>query len=118
MKLVADEGIDRHCIQALRVAGHDVLWFVEHAPGADDTVVLDAASKRNAVLLTLDKDFGHLVYTQGRAHSGVILMRLPDHEPRMRAAQLVAILAKHGEDMPGAFTVITVTGVRIRRPGS
>jgi len=118
VKLVADEGIDRHCIEALRSAGHDVLWFVEHAPGADDPTVLRAAAERQAVLLTLDKDFGHLVYTQGRSHCGVILMRLPDHEPKVRAAQLVAVLAKHGGNMFGAFTVIASSGVRIRQPGS
>ena len=38
--------------------------------------MLRQPNERGALLVTADKDFGELVFRQGRVHSGVILLRL------------------------------------------
>jgi len=76
MTFVADESIDRQIVERLRADGHVVRYVAEAAPGMPDDLVLDLANRESAPLLTADKDFGELVYRQGRLTSGVVLIRL------------------------------------------
>ena len=76
MNLVADEGVDRAVVERLRPDGHEVIYVAELSPSVSDEEVLRQANARNAVLLTTDKDFGDLVFRQGLAHYGVVLLRL------------------------------------------
>jgi predicted nuclease of predicted toxin-antitoxin system len=62
MKIVADEGVDRQVVEALRGENHDVTYIAELAPGISDEEVLQLANERDALLLTTDKDFGELVF--------------------------------------------------------
>ena len=76
MKCVADENVDSAIETALRSAGHDVWYVAEEARGILDDEVLRRAADENALLLTSDKDFGDLVFRQGKSDSGVLLIRL------------------------------------------
>ncbi len=77
MKLLANENVPASAIHALRDAGHDVLWARTDLPGATDPHVLERAVRESRLLVTFDKDFGELVYRQGLAAAGgVILFRL------------------------------------------
>ena len=76
MNLVADEAVDRAVVERLRQDGHEVIYVAELSPSVSDEEVLRQAHGRNAVLLTIDKDFGDLVFRQGLAHYGVVLLRL------------------------------------------
>ena len=75
MKIVADESLDGRIIDGLRLADHDVLAFAEASPGAADEEVLASADSEGVLLLTVDKDFGELVYRRQLAHCGVMLLR-------------------------------------------
>lgn len=44
MNLVADEGVDKAIVEALRAAGFSVRYFAEVGSGATDKEVLAAAS--------------------------------------------------------------------------
>jgi hypothetical protein len=61
--------------------------------------------------VTIDTDFGALVYLAGAAHAGII--RLPDVPSPARIALMEQILARHGE-MDLASAIVTVKGSRIR----
>lgn len=114
MRLVADEGIDYQSVEALRGAGHDVVWIAEEAPGATDDLVLATAERADAPLLTFDKDFGYLVFMQGRAHAGVMLIRLGGLPANKRAERVVLAVSEHGPRLRGAFAVLGQRGLRIR----
>lgn len=114
MSLVADESIDRPIVERLRRRGLEVTFVAELEPGLDDDAVLALANERNALLLTGDKDFGELVFRLGRVTAGVVLVRLAGLKPHRRAEIVDACLARFGEEMSHAFTVITPGGVRIR----
>ena len=73
MKLLADEGVDRPIVERLRESSHQVWYVAEMEPGISDETVLDMANREEAVLLTVDKDFGELVFRQGRMTGGIIL---------------------------------------------
>jgi predicted nuclease of predicted toxin-antitoxin system len=60
----------------LRREGFEVLYVAEMSPGLSDDDVLADAAHRQALLVTIDKDFGELVYRQGKVTTGVLLLRL------------------------------------------
>ena len=71
-----DESLDRQIVDRLRREGHTVWYVAEMEPGIPDDIVLDLANREADVLLTADKDFGELVFRQGRVTSGIFLVRL------------------------------------------
>ncbi|MGQ9627032.1 MAG: DUF5615 family PIN-like protein [Anaerolineae bacterium] len=81
MKFLADEGVDRQIVERLRENGLSVLYVAEIEPGISDDEVLNQANRETALLLTTDKDFGELVFRQGRVIQGVILIRLAGLSP-------------------------------------
>lgn len=116
MRLLADECCDFAAVRALRAAGHDVLTVAHETPRADDEDVLRLAVGSNRIFLTEDKDFGRLVYAEGRAAVGVIFLRYPASVRGALGTDVTALVAKHGADLAGAFTVLEPGRVRIRRP--
>lgn len=115
MNLLADESVDRQIVERLRQDGHQVLYVAELQPGVDDDIVLGRANALHAPLLTADKDFGELVYRQGRVHAGVILLRLAGLFPETKARIVAAILNVRVDEMVDAFSVISHGSVRVRR---
>ena len=116
MELVADEGIDRQIVDALRSDGQHVDAIAESCPGATDDLVLAMAAQAGALLLTFDKDFGELAYRQGRASAGVLLVRLAGETPTRKAELVVRVVASRGPELVGAFSVLESDRLRIRRP--
>ena len=118
MNILADESIDGPIVHRLRQDGHVVHYVAEMEPGISDDAVLDLANRESARLLTADRDFGELVYRQGRATSGIVLIRLAGLSPT-RKADLVAIaLDQHWRELLHSFTVISPGTVRVRRSSS
>lgn len=77
LKLLANENTQRLLVTRLRERGHDVRWVLEEERGMADPQVLSEALAEGRILLTWDKDFGDLVYRQGRsASNGLILLRV------------------------------------------
>lgn len=77
LKLLANENTPRLLVAELRARGHDVRWVLEEARGIADPVVLRQAVTEQRILLTGDKDFGDLVFREGRAAScGIVLLRV------------------------------------------
>lgn len=73
------------------------------------------AAGEDRILVTIDSDFGTLVYLLGAAHAGVI--RLPDVPAADRIARMADLLDRHGSELPGAIVAIRNGRIRIsRRP--
>lgn len=120
MELVADEGVDRGIVARLRADGHEVLYVAEIEPGISDSIVLERAREKSAVLITSDKDFGELVFRQGRVSDGVVLLRLAGLSAAAKSTFVSEALSTYGQEIRGAFTVVSPGSVRIRplRDGS
>jgi predicted nuclease of predicted toxin-antitoxin system len=116
MNLLADESVDRQIVERLRQAGHDMLYVAELSPSITDDEVLQQANNRNALLVTADKDFGELVFRQGRVHAGVVLLRLAGLPVTAKAETVARVFQDRAAELQGAFSVISAGMVRIRRP--
>ncbi|MEA5518431.1 MAG: DUF5615 family PIN-like protein [Limnoraphis robusta] len=115
MKFVADEGLDAQIVERLRQAEYRVWYIAEMEPGISDDAVLNLANQENAVLLTVDKDFGELVFRLRRIATGVVLIRLSGLSTTRKAEIVSQVISQHEEELFGAFTVITPSTVRIRK---
>lgn len=73
--------------------------------------MLQWAVAEQRVLVTMDKDFGELVFRHGARHHG--LVRLPDRPAASRIALMQDVLEKHLDELAGG-AVITVRGDRVR----
>jgi predicted nuclease of predicted toxin-antitoxin system len=116
LKFLADECIEASIVNALRANGILVKHICEIELGLSDNSVLEKANNEGAILLTSDKDFGELVYRQGRVTHGVILLRLHGLKSETKVRIILKALSKHSEEMLGRFTVVTSSSVRISKP--
>jgi predicted nuclease of predicted toxin-antitoxin system len=114
--LLADEGVDAHIVRRLRSDGHDVEYIAEMVPGITDDEVLKHANDGQRVLMTVDKDFGELVFRLRQVALGVVLMRLSGLSSKEKVDLVSDTIREHGSQMPGAFTVVSPGLLRIRPP--
>lgn len=115
MHFVIDESVDAPVTRLLREKGFAVFSIAEQMPGVTDEVVLQKALELQALLITQDKDFGELVFRLGKAHYGVILLRLPGIKPFEKSLLTYTIIEAYLEKIAGAFTVIYKDFVKIRK---
>jgi predicted nuclease of predicted toxin-antitoxin system len=116
MKIVADESIEKPVVARLRAEGHQVTYIAEIAPGSTDPEVLELANREEALLVTVDKDFGDLVFHQNYQALGVILVRLPDDLISLEKANIIAdVIRAHREELFHSFTVIASNKMRMTR---
>jgi predicted nuclease of predicted toxin-antitoxin system len=119
MKLLVDESVDRAVVERLRQDGHTVVYVAEVSPTMTDDDVLRSANDQSALVVTADKDFGELIFRQGRAAGGIVLLRLAGLAPHAKAAVVSRAFQDHGTQLPGAFSVVAPGAIRIRRlPGA
>jgi predicted nuclease of predicted toxin-antitoxin system len=115
LKILADECIERSIIRHLRDNGITVDAVAELTPGASDTSIIGLANRKGDLLLTADKDFGELIFRQGKLSNGVILVRLHGLSSKTKGETVVQALVKHQDKLVGSFTVIEPTQIRISR---
>lgn len=115
MRFLADESCDFAVVHALRAAGHDVVAVSEVARSAEDSLVVELARSERRVLITEDKDFGQLVFAAAHQSAGVIFIRWPVTARGSLGANIVQLVALHGELLEGAFVVVEPGRVRISR---
>ena len=111
MKFLVDRCAGRRLAAWLEEQGHDVVgaWTWEPDPG--DHALLEHARDDDRILVTIDTDFGNLVFAQGLGHSG--LLRLPD-VPALRRIELARqVIEDFGKDLSNG-AIVTVKGGRIR----
>lgn len=114
LAFIADEGVEKEIVSALRER-YDVLYVAETMPAAKDEAILTEAVRIGKILITLDKDFGELVFRDGNVHSGVILCRVQSLALKEAVELVVGTIAKYGQDLWSAFTVIQPRNIRIRK---
>lgn len=113
-KLLLDENIGKRVALSLRESGFDVASILEDAAGSTDADVLKRARKERRILVTLDRDFGALVFRDSASHVGVLYVRLQKESAESIIFVLENVLHTYGDKLKGRFTIASETGVRIR----
>ena len=111
MRFLVDRCAGRRLAEWLRTQEHDVVESRERGPDPGDRTLLGWASAEGRVLITMDKDFGELIFLSGASHSG--LVRLPD-VPAARRIELMHQLLREHRAALETGAVLTVRGDRVR----
>jgi predicted nuclease of predicted toxin-antitoxin system len=114
VRFLADENVDKPIVERLRKDGHEVIYLIEIEQSISDDEVIQRANQESALLLTADKDFGELVFRQGRLVYGVVLIRMAGLSSQRKAGMVAMAVQEHADELADNFAVITPGAVRIR----
>ncbi len=114
MKLLIDVSAGDAIAGALRSLGHDVAAVRGRDPRLLDDAILTWAFSEARVVITMDKDFGELVYRSGQLHAGVLLLRLEGARNDEKVRVVTEIFTHYADQLPGKFAVYQEGRLRIR----
>ncbi len=113
MKILLDTCVWGGVLNALKVAGHNVIWTGDWDKDPGDIEILSYAYEEKRILITLDKDFGELAVVYGYPHYGIL--RLVNLSTVQQASVSKTILGKFGWELySGAIITVDSNRVRIR----
>lgn len=112
--VLVDVGVGQAVTDWLRGAGYDVAAVRDVDPSMADDAILAWAAREQRLVLTMDKDFGELVYLSGILHAGVLLLRLEDERSDEKVRVVREIFTRFAEQLGGHFSVYQNGRLRIR----
>jgi predicted nuclease of predicted toxin-antitoxin system len=113
LKFLIDIGVSKKLEEWLRVSGYDIKAMRDIDPKAEDTKILSVAVSESRMVVTMDKDFGELVFKSGKAHAGVLILRLEDATGHEKIEVMKAILRDHEDKLYGKFCVFHSGRLRV-----
>ena len=116
MKFLADENIPLASISVLQAAGHDIFSIASHNPGIDDLSVWNLAATHQAILLTFDRDFGHLMIKNIEPKpAGILYCRFIPSTATETAEIILKALENQVVALEGNFTTLEKDRLRSRK---
>ena len=114
MLLLVDLSAGQAITEALRRLGNDVLDVRDRDPRMSDVDILSWAVSERRLVVTMDKDFGALIYRSGHPHAGVLLLRLEAASATEKVRVVEAIFDQFADQLIGRFAVFQDGRLRIR----
>ncbi len=114
MNVLIDVSAGQIVGDAIRRLGHDVLHVRDIDPRMADIDILAWAVRESRLVVSMDKDFGELVYRSGLPHAGVLLLRLEAARAAEKAQVVTEIFTNHADELMGHFSVYQGQRLRVR----
>lgn len=102
---IVDAGVGKSVEEWLTNEGYNVISIRLLNAEMEDEQIISLALSENAIIITMDKDFGELVYKENKQHSGILLLRLDDAVAREKLAVIQSLLPSHLNSIKNYFTV-------------
>jgi len=115
MKFLIDESVEKPIVDWLRDQKYDVMYIAESSSGITDEEVIKLANCESRILITNDKDFGELIFRQGKIAQGILLIRASNGESSNKLRLVKEVLEKAKNKLEGNFIVVNEVGIRIRK---
>jgi predicted nuclease of predicted toxin-antitoxin system len=114
LKFLIDVGVGKG-VERFLAEEYDVKAVRDIDPRMEDVEIIRLAVSENRIIITMDKDFGELVYHSSMQHKGVLLLRL-ENAPGTEKLKIVKdILKKHKAGICNNFSVFHKNKIRIRK---
>lgn len=111
MKFLVDRCAGHRLAQWLRGQGHDVREATQVSPDPGDQALLRWAVREGRVLVTIDCDFGFLIFHGDEPHTGIV--RLPDVPAGQRIVLMAQLIERYAADLADR-AILTVGTERVR----
>ncbi|MBI5741860.1 MAG: DUF5615 family PIN-like protein [Nitrospirae bacterium] len=115
LKFLVDVGVSRKVEKWLAENGYDAKSVRDIDPKANDAEILHLAVNEGRMVITMDKDFGELVYNSGLKHSGVLILRLEDANGDRKLEVVKKILSDYTDKIQNRFCVFQDGRLRIKK---
>jgi predicted nuclease of predicted toxin-antitoxin system len=119
LRFLAEHCVPNSTVQSLREANHEVLRLKDVLPvESSDTVVITKAQEIDAILLSLNGDFSHIINYPPKNYKGIVALQMHNHAeilPKL-IARLTAYLKENTtmDHYRGKLLVVEVDRIRIR----
>lgn len=111
-KLLLDSCVAAAVAERLRADGHDVVTVAERGADPGDAAILSLAAAEGRAIVTIDTDFGMLVFRDAAQRVGVL--RLRQQIASALSERASALVDAHGDDLERlAFVTDDGDSVRI-----
>jgi predicted nuclease of predicted toxin-antitoxin system len=115
VKFLCNENIPRASVELLISDGQNISYVARDLSGITDMEVIQLSIKEERIIITLDKDYGELIFKHGlKLITGIIYLRFLDYDPELPARMILSILRDSKITFAGKFTVIDPNGIRQR----
>jgi len=115
LKFLVDVGVGRTVEEYLKQKGYETKTVRDIDPRMDDEKIIRMAVSENRMIVTMDKDFGELVYHFSMKHSGVLLLRLEDAASSEKLKVIKNIMTNYADKIRNCFCVFQNNKFRIRK---
>ncbi len=113
MRFLVDECVGPSVVRWLRENNHDASSAFEDCRGWEDERILEKACTEGRIVVTVDKDFGDMIFRMKLPHRGIILLRSAYCGPSDKISMMKKVLSLDESDLSGRFVVVTETAIRI-----
>lgn len=114
MKLLVDVGVGKAVESWLEGQGFDVKAVRELNPRMTDRDILSLAVSESRIIITMDKDFGAMIFQSGMAHAGVLLLRLEEAPSTEKVRIVRDIVTQYRSSLSGNYCVYQNHRLRVR----
>lgn len=114
LKFVVNVGVGRSIEEWLKSQDFEVVAIGSVNPEMADFEIMQLANLEDGVIITMDKDFGELVFKENNLHKGILLLRLEDAMSEEKLAAIQNIIPEHLENLKNNFSVYQNGKLRTR----
>ena len=109
-------GVSTSVVKGLIQRNINALHVKECLPiTSEDSIILDFALKENRIVITLDHDFGDLLYVRRSKSPSVVFLRLLDQTPNNVLEKLDVVFSKlETELLEGAIVTVKDNHIRFK----
>jgi len=118
LKFLIDVGVGKSIEKWLAEKAYDTCAVRHINPSMTDREIVLRAREDNRIIITMDKDFGELIYQSHMTHAGVLLLRLEDESAEEKLRVVRKILAGYSDKIAHAFSVYQNGRLRVRHTSS
>ncbi|MBW1702476.1 MAG: DUF5615 family PIN-like protein [Deltaproteobacteria bacterium] len=115
LKFLVDIGVSKKVEEYLVEQGYDTKTVRAIDTRMSDQEIIRLAASEGRMVITMDKDFGELVYHSAMKHCGVLLLRLEDATGLVKLEVVRDILESYSDQIKNHFCVYQNNRFRIRR---
>ena len=115
IRFIVEMGVSKKVEEWLSTNDYDTKAIRDIDLRMKDRDVLKLAITEKRMVITMDKDFGELVFNSGLNHSGVLLLRLEDAKSDEKVKTVEEILLKYEDKLETNFCVYQHGKLRIRK---
>jgi len=114
LKFLIDVSAGRAIEKYLSEEGYDTKAVREIDPGMEDGDIIRIATSEGRMVVTMDKNFGELVYHCSMRHRGVLLLRLEDETGAEKLRIVRHIMENYSSRIKDCFCVFQNDRLRIK----